>query len=160
MARRRKQTSDSRQLSLFDIMVSHIEQIREENIQDDIREEAGTRTLREPTHEQPPSATPPVSPASHEELPKEPEHPGKRKPLLPPDDSIPPKRLGVNGRGFSVYETSDGGRMYSPSLDIVRFIDGDRDTPEELFRKGNEDYLTVQKPFTTSRSEGSPIQPT
>ena len=41
MARRRKQTSDSRQLSLFDIMVSHIEQIREENIQDDIREEAG-----------------------------------------------------------------------------------------------------------------------
>lgn len=84
MARRRKQTSDSRQLSLFDIMVSHIEQIREENIQDDIREEAGTRTLREPTHEPPPSATPPVSPASHEELPKEPEHPGKRKPLLPP----------------------------------------------------------------------------
>ena len=55
MARRRKQTSDSRQLSLFDIMVSHIEQIREENIQDDIREEAGTRTLREPTHEPPPS---------------------------------------------------------------------------------------------------------
>ena len=108
MARRRKQTSDSRQLSLFDIMVSHIEQIREENIQDDISEEAGTRTLREPTHEPPPSATPPVSPASHEELPKEPEHPGKRKPLLPPDDSIPPKRLGVNGRGFSVYETSDG----------------------------------------------------
>ena len=50
MARRRKQTSDSRQLSLFDIMVSHIEQIREENIQDDIREEAGTRILREPTH--------------------------------------------------------------------------------------------------------------
>lgn len=145
MARRRKQTSDSRQLSLFDIMVSHIEQIREENIQDDIREEAGTRILREPTHEQSPSATPPVSPASHEELPKEPEHPGKRKPLLPPDDSIPPKRLGVNGRGFSVYETSDGGRMYSPSLDIVRFIDGDRDTPEELFRKGNEDYLTVQE---------------
>ena len=37
MARRRKQTSGSRQLSLFDIMVSHIEQIREENIQDDIR---------------------------------------------------------------------------------------------------------------------------
>ena len=62
MARRRKQTSDSRQLSLFDIMVSHIEQIREENIQDDIREEAGTRILREPTHEQPPSATPPVNP--------------------------------------------------------------------------------------------------
>ena len=145
MARRRKQTSDSRQLSLFDIMVSHIEQIREENIQDDIMEEAGTRTLREPTHEQPPSATPPVSPASHEELPKESEHHGKRKPLLPPDDSIPPKRLGVNGRGFSVYETSDGGRMYSPSLQIVRFIDGDRDTPEELFRKGNEDYLTVQE---------------
>ena len=59
MARRRKQTSDSRQLSLFDIMVSHIEQIREENIQDDIREEAGTRILREPTHEQPLRSAPP-----------------------------------------------------------------------------------------------------
>lgn len=92
MARRRKQTSDSRQLSLFDIMVSHIEQIREENIQDDIREEAGTRTLREPTHEQPPSATPPVSPASHEELPKEPEHHGKRKPAASAPMTASPRK--------------------------------------------------------------------
>ena len=40
MARRRKQTHDPRQLSLFDAMVHHIEQIRKENIQDDMREEA------------------------------------------------------------------------------------------------------------------------
>lgn len=39
MARRRKQSSDSRQLSLFDAMANHIEQIREENIQDDLRED-------------------------------------------------------------------------------------------------------------------------
>ena len=66
MARRRKQTSDSRQLSLFDIMVSHIEQIREENIQDDIREEAGTRILREQSHDHPLAPTPPIIDPSHE----------------------------------------------------------------------------------------------
>ena len=35
MARRRKQTHDPRQLSLFDAMANQIEEIREENIQDD-----------------------------------------------------------------------------------------------------------------------------
>ena len=39
MARRRKQSSDSRQLALFDAMANHIEQLREENIQDDLRED-------------------------------------------------------------------------------------------------------------------------
>ena len=39
MARRRKQTHDPRQLSLFDAMANQIEEIREENIQDDMREE-------------------------------------------------------------------------------------------------------------------------
>lgn len=39
MARRRKQTHDPRQLSFFDIMANQIEEIREENIQDDMREE-------------------------------------------------------------------------------------------------------------------------
>ena len=40
MARRRKQTHDPRQLSLFDVMANQIEEIREENIQDDMREES------------------------------------------------------------------------------------------------------------------------
>ena len=40
MARRRKQTHDPRQLSLFDAMANQIEQIRAENIQDDMREES------------------------------------------------------------------------------------------------------------------------
>lgn len=39
MARRRKQTNDPRQLSLFDVMANQIEEIRAENIQDDMREE-------------------------------------------------------------------------------------------------------------------------
>ena len=39
MARRRKQTHDPRQLSFFDFMANQIEEIREENIQDDMREE-------------------------------------------------------------------------------------------------------------------------
>ena len=40
MARRRKQTNDPRQLSLFDVMATQIEEIREEKIQDDMREAA------------------------------------------------------------------------------------------------------------------------
>ena len=40
MARRRKQTNDPRQYSLFDVMANQIEEIRAENIQDDMREEA------------------------------------------------------------------------------------------------------------------------
>ena len=39
MARRRKQTNDPRQLSLFDVMANQIEEIRAENIQDDRSEE-------------------------------------------------------------------------------------------------------------------------
>lgn len=40
MARRRKQTHDPRQLLFFDFMANQIEEIREENIQDDMREES------------------------------------------------------------------------------------------------------------------------
>ena len=39
MARRRKQAHDPRQLSFFDFMANQIEEIREENILDDMREE-------------------------------------------------------------------------------------------------------------------------
>ena len=47
MARRRKQTSDPRQYSLFDAMTNQIEEIRAENIQDDMREESVTPALAE-----------------------------------------------------------------------------------------------------------------
>lgn len=59
MARRRKQTHDPRQLSLFDIMANQIEEIREENIQDDMREAA--RSASSPGGEQRPENAIPVS---------------------------------------------------------------------------------------------------
>ena len=42
MARRRKQTYDPRQLTLFDFMADKIEQIREENIQTDLQEQGAS----------------------------------------------------------------------------------------------------------------------
>ena len=44
MARRRKQIHDPRQLSFFDFMANQIEEIREENIQDDMGEAAQSAT--------------------------------------------------------------------------------------------------------------------
>ena len=43
MARKRKSSHNPNQMSLFDLMVNNIEEIREENLQDDLRAEASSQ---------------------------------------------------------------------------------------------------------------------
>ena len=72
MARRRKQTHDPRQLSFFDIMANQIEEIREENIQDDMREEHIPAPSAEGEQEQSISVTPETETKKEEESQPEP----------------------------------------------------------------------------------------
>ena len=58
MARRRKQAHDPRQLSFFDFMANQIEEIREENILDDMREEHIPAPAAQVEQEQSVSVTP------------------------------------------------------------------------------------------------------
>ena len=91
MARRRKQTNDPRQLSLFDVMANQIEEIRAENIQDDMREEAASPAQAEQA--QPASVVP--EPEQHQEF------------SFPTNDKPERTLLGLNGNGESVYEMRD-----------------------------------------------------
>ncbi len=129
MARRRKQTNDSRQLSLFDVMANQIEEIRAENIQDDMREEAAPPAQAEQA--QPASVVP--EPEQHQEF------------SFPTNDKPERTLLGLNGNGESVYEMRDGSRMHSRNPEIMQFLDGEKRTPEKLFEAGADEYLTVQE---------------
>lgn len=129
MARRRKQTNDPRQLSLFDVMANQIEEIRAENIQDDMREEAAPPAQAEQA--QPASVVP--EPEQHQEF------------SFPTNDKPEKTLLGLNGNGESVYEMRDGSRMYSRDPAIMQVMDGDKRTPEKLFEAGADEYLTVQE---------------
>jgi len=129
MARRRKQTNDPRQLSLFDVMANQIEEIRAENIQDDMREEAASPAQAEQA--QPASVVP--EPEQHQEF------------SFPTNDKPERTLLGLNGNGESVYEMRDGSRMYSRDPAIMQVMDGDKRTPEKLFEAGADEYLTVQE---------------
>ena len=103
MARRRKQTHDPRQLSLFDAMANQIEQIRAENIQDDMREE-NTAPAVQTEEEQPAPAVPLRAEAENEEA-RQPEPAREEMPFpFPVNDEPSMQRLGVNGMGDSVYE--------------------------------------------------------
>lgn len=128
MARRRKQTNDPRQLSLFDVMATQIEEIREENIQDDMREEAV-----------PPAQDEQIPPASA--VPEAEQKQGFSFPTQKAERTL----LGVNGNGESVYEMRDGSRMHSHDPNIMQVMDGDKRTPEKLFEAGADEYLTIQE---------------
>lgn len=144
MARRRKQTHDPRQLSLFDVMANQIEEIREENIQDDMREESIPAPAAQVEQEQAvPAMSLQVEPVKEEE--RQPEPARTEKPFPFPTNDGDKRRLGVNGRGDSVYELQDGSRMYSPNTAIMQFLDGEKRTPEKLFEDGADDYLTIQE---------------
>ena len=145
MARRRKQTHDPRQLSFFDIMANQIEEIREENIQDDMREESVPAPSAEGEQEQSVLVTPETGTKKEEE--SQPEPARKETPFSFPTNDGGKRRLGVNSRGDSVYELQDGSRMYSPNPDIMQFLDGEKRTPEKLFEDGTDDFLTVQEIF-------------
>lgn len=143
MARRRKQTHDPRQLSLFDIMANQIEEIREENIQDDMREEHIPAPAAQVEQEPSVSVTPETELKKEEEIQPEPAR--TEKPFPFPTNDGDKRRLGINGRGDSVYELQDGSRMYSPNTAIMQFLDGEKRTPEKLFEDGADDYLTIQE---------------
>ena len=139
MARRRKQTHDPRQLSLFDAMANQIEEIREENILDDTREGSIPIPVTQVEQEQAVPAMPlQVEPVKEEE--RQPEPARTKKPFPFPTNDGEKRRLGVNGRGDSVYELQDGSRMYSPNPDIMQFLDGEKRTPEKLFEAGADDF--------------------
>lgn len=125
MARRRKQTNDPRQLSLFDVMATQIEEIREENIQDDMREKAAPEVVLQ-----------------EQKTPLEPE---QRQGFSFPTQKAERTHLGINGNGESVYEMRDGSRMYSRDPEIMQVMDGDKRTPEKLFEAGADEYLTIQE---------------
>ncbi len=143
MARRRKQASDSRQYSLFDIMANQIEEIRAENIQDDMRVESIPAPATQIEQEESVSVTPEAELKKEEEIQPEPAR--EEKPFPFPTNDGDKRRLGINGRGDSVYELQDGSRMYSPNTAIVQFLDGEKRTPEKLFEDGADDYLTIQE---------------
>lgn len=144
MASRRKQTHDPRQLSFFDFMANQIEEIREENIQDDMREESIPAPAAQVEQEQAvPAMSLQVEPVKEEE--RQPEPARTEKPFPFPTNDGDKRRLGINGRGDSVYELQDGSRMYSPNTAIMQFLDGEKRTPEKLFEDGADDYLTIQE---------------
>lgn len=142
MARRRKQTHDPRQLSLFDVMANQIEQIRAENIQDDLREESIPAAAAQAEQKQPAPAGPEAEREKKEA--RQPE-PAREEMPFPTDDRASMQRLGVNGNGDSVYVLKDGSRMYSRYPEIMQFIDGEKRTPEKLYEAGADNYLTVQE---------------
>ena len=136
MARRRKQTHDPRQLSFFDLMANQIEEIREENIQDDMREESIPAPAAQVEQEQAvPAMSLQMEPVKEEE--RQPEPARTEKPFPFPTNDGDKRRLGINGRGDSVYELQDGSRMYSPNTAIMQFLDGEKRTPEKRAFFGN-----------------------
>ena len=142
MARRRKQTHDPRQLSLFDIMANQIEEIREENIQDDMREAA--RSASSPGGEQRSASAIPASERQNIQEDRQPVPSRDWFELLgnSPKTMTP---LGLNGHGETVYEMENGVRMYSRNPEFMQTVDGDGSTPEELFLQNNHNFLTVQE---------------
>ena len=143
MARRRKQTHDPRQLLFFDFMANQIEEIREENIQDDMREESIPAPATQIEQKQSISVTPEAELKKEETDQQEPAR--TEKPFPFPTNDGDKRRLGINGSDDSVYELQDGSRMYSPNTAIMQFLDGEKRTPEKLFEDGADDYLTIQE---------------
>jgi hypothetical protein len=63
-----------------------------------------------------------------------------------PASDIPPyTRLGVNSKGMTVYRMQDGSRMVSRDPEIMQAVDGDKDSPENLYAKGETQYLTTEE---------------
>lgn len=127
MARKRKNSYNPGQLSLFDLMANHIEQIREENIQDDLRDEAasqGQKVADEP---------------AAQSVPQEP----VENPVEVHGDE--PVRLGINSKGAEVFVMPDGSSMFASIAGILNVVDGDHHAPEQLYVKNKHDFLTIQE---------------
>ena len=133
MARRRKQTYDPRQLTLFDFMADKIEQIREENIQTDLQEQGVSKPEPSPVAAPVPEPIPEAKPAPRRSSVSD----------LLSDES--PRPLGKNAQGMAVYVMPSGARMYSRNPSLMQIMDGDGFSPEELFAQNRYEFLTVQE---------------
>lgn len=116
MARKRKNAHDPNQLSLFDMVADSIEQKQEEKVRENIVDEP--------------------EPSVRLELVSEPEK---------QEENTEPVRLGINSDGASVYRMPDGSRMASHNLAIMRLVDGDKFSPEELYVQNRHEFLTIQE---------------
>ena len=124
MARPRKQKHDPRQLTFsFDVMADHIEQIRQENVQADKQEETSLKSAVKQVEETPVTVLPVNEPVQ--------------------EGSPPYVRLGLNSEGVAVYALHGGGRMVSRNLELMQTVDGDKNTPEQLFHSKKHRFLTV-----------------
>ena len=116
MARKRKNAHDPNQLSLFDVVANSIEEKQEEKVRENIVDEP--------------------EPSVRLELVSEPEK---------QEENTEPVRLGINSDGASVYRMPDGSRMASHNLAIMRLVDGDKISPEELYVQNRHEFLTIQE---------------
>ncbi|MDR2821021.1 MAG: DEAD/DEAH box helicase family protein [Desulfovibrio sp.] len=99
-------------MTLFDMMVDQIEELRAEKLEDDKREQ-----------------------------PKQ-------------DQNIPPYvRLGLNSKGMTVYALKDGSRMISRDPKIMRTVDGDKNSPENLYGKKEWEFLTIEEVAAFTKAE-------
>lgn len=71
------------------------------------------------------------------------------------DSSPPYVRLGLNNNGVAVYTLKEGGRMVSRDPAIMQTVDGDKDTPESLYTRGKQQYLTVEE--LAAFTKGQPL---
>ena len=121
MARKRKNAANPNQYSLFDLIASSIEEKQENALA-----ESQSDSLNE--------AAPDVRVEIIE----------KTEPIAP-EPNAEPVRLGINADGASVYRQADGSRMVSNNLAIMRVVDGDKRSPEDLYVSGRHEFLTVQE---------------
>lgn len=137
MARRRKNSPDPNQYSLFDIIAHHVEEIREENVHDDLQEQSDAHSpdiiIKSTAASAPEPETNPTVETS------------KPAAEITVEEPQEPLRLGLNADGASVYQMPDGSRMYSRHLEIMRVEDGDKNTPEDLYVKNRHEFLTIQE---------------
>ena len=118
MARKRKKGIDTNQYSLFDVVADSIEEKQAELAQEKVSSEP--------------------EPAIRLEIAREPESPVH-------EEDAEPVRLGINSDGASVYRMPDGSRMASHNLAIMRLVDGDKFSPDELYVQGRHEFLTIQE---------------
>ena len=116
MARKRKSAYDPNQLSLFDVVADSIEQKQEEKVRENIIDEPEPSVRLELVNEQEKQ-----------------------------EEDTEPVRLGINSDGASVYRMPDGSRMASHNLAIMRLVDGDKFSPEELYVQNRHEFLTIKE---------------
>ena len=149
---RRKTVYDPRQLTLFDIFADHITNIRTQNAADDAvpvpatHQTQNTALQKAAPDERPAASVPSHSPISDATPASAPESRRTESALVQTEDDIENmRRVGTNSKGEGVYEFPNGTRMHSFDPGLMQVMDGDWDTPEQLYAKKKYDFLTTQE---------------